>query len=102
MSEFILDQAADAPEWSAYHKAAGKLEAAGFVVGSMQRGFPTVAMFGFDYVSKWTNMTRREQQAAHALIEGPGGSFRSGPIKVTISPECPAAGVEAFARLMAI
>ena len=101
MAEFIFHQAPAAPEWTAYHAAERKLEEAGFAVGSIQRGFPTVAMFGFEYVSKWKNMTRGEQKAAHVLIEGPGGSFRSGPIKVAISPECPPEGVEAFARVMA-
>lgn len=94
--EYTFFQSDGEEEWAAYHRAEKFLTDAGFSIGSMQRGFPTVAMFGDWDVSKWGNMTARERKDSHVYIEGARGTFRGGPIRVSVRSNCPAEAVQAL------
>lgn len=59
----------------------------GISFGSMERGFPIGLMRGDYLISKWTNMTRAEQEACHGTMTAEGGRFRNGPIVITMKPE---------------
>lgn len=62
--------------WDAYRAAEGYCLERGWSVGSMQRGSPTAVFEGYCYVSKWRNLSRKEQGEALAVITSKYGTFR--------------------------
>ena len=81
----------DGDSFSAYYAAEKWCEKQGFSVGSMQRGAPTLIYYGDCDVAKYRNISPEERKAAIGRINGIGGSFRDGPVTVTIKDIKPVA-----------
>lgn len=68
----------------ARQRAERALKAAGFSVGSRQRGAPSGILFGDYSIAKWRNMTVAEREACHGQIFGDDL-----PVQVTFPPAPP-------------
>lgn len=68
-------------DFSAMIAAERFLKAAGFSVGSTQRGDPRGIMFGEYDIPKWRNLNQSERKSLHGQMTG---NMRSGPVTVTI------------------
>ena len=73
--------------FEAYNAARAWLKTRGFIAGSMQRGAPTGVhrLSEAGYISKWRNMTQKEQAALDGTIETLTGSYRAGKVLVRMS-----------------
>ena len=78
MHEIHFEQAGD---FAAISAAKEWCLSQGVSYGSMQRDYPIGLMVGDFAISKWTNMSRAEQEALHGTIVG---SMRSGPVVIRI------------------
>ena len=82
-------------DFAAANDATAFLKAAGFSVGSSQRGAPTAVMFGDYAVSKWKNLNHDERRETHATLTGDN---RNGPLTFRLLPAAPDAAVDALRK----
>jgi len=75
MKRITFDQQGD---FKAYYAAEKWCKENGVSHGSMQRGNPIGLMRGDYVISKWSNMTKKEQGECHGLMKSV--SFRNGPV----------------------
>jgi hypothetical protein len=73
-------------DFEAMYAAEAFLAAAGFSVGSTQRGDPRGIMFGDYDIAKWRNLNGREREALHGTMTG---NMREGPVTVRIFEKAP-------------
>jgi hypothetical protein len=85
-------------DFEALNRATAFLEAAGFSYGSLQRGCPMGVMHGDCSISKWSNLDRDERRLMHGTLNGPGGSFRIGPVRLDLYKHAPAEARAAIAK----
>lgn len=67
-------------DFRAYYAAEAWCRENGISCGSMERRQPIGLMRGEVIISKWTNMTRKEQAELHGTMTS--DSFRDGPVVV--------------------
>lgn len=70
----------------AHSSAVSYLRENGYCVGSMERDRPIGFMYGYDYVSKWKNMTSSEQNTLDGVIL-PMPEFREGNARIVFFVE---------------
>lgn len=54
----------------------------GYEIGSMNGSNPIAMMKGYDYVAKWNNLNRKEQQSVHGVMIS--DYFREKPVTILI------------------
>jgi hypothetical protein len=70
-------------DFEAFHAAEQWCRDNGISFGSMERGNPIGLMRGNWSISKWSNMTKKEQSECHGTMTAKAG-FRSGPVTITM------------------
>jgi hypothetical protein len=84
----------DVGDFAAFDACKRLLKDAGFSIGQMQGPAPIGVMFGECEISKWRNMTPKEQRAMHGTI---AGDKRNGPVVLLIN-NAPLDAIKALAR----
>jgi len=69
-------------DFQALYAAEDWCRANGVSFGSMERANPIGLMRGNYLISKWTNMTKKEQDECHGTMTSP--RFREGPVVITM------------------
>lgn len=72
-------------DFTAYDAATGWCREHGISCGSMSSPFPTGLMWGKVLIAKWKNLTAKERAQVHGTISA--GSFREGPVTLSIIPK---------------
>lgn len=89
-------------DFEACRAATDLLKAAGFSIGSMERGKPRGILFGDFAIAKWRNLSHVEVRQLHGLMEvPPSGRFRTGPVYVTLTNDAPPEARAAFEAAIA-
>lgn len=70
-------------DFSALSEAENYLGNLGYTFGSMERGQPIGVHKDADYISKWTRMTREEQESLDGVLTA-SPSFRDGDVTLTL------------------
>lgn len=86
--------AVDGEAFGAQYAAEKWLRARSFSFGSSCVAGPQAIWFGDCSISKWRNLSAKEQRAAHATMDG----RRGGIVKITLRLHAPTEAVEAFTK----
>jgi hypothetical protein len=79
-AKIVFEQTGD---FAAFRAAEKWCRDNGISHGSMERRNPIGLMRGDWTISKWSNMTRKEQSECHGTMTAEAG-FRNGPVTITI------------------
>lgn len=68
--------------FESYYAASRWAKEQGYKIGSMDGFNPIAMMKGYDYVAKWHNISRKEQQLVHGVMIS--DYFREKPVTILI------------------
>lgn len=70
----------DGTAFCAYYAAERWAKANGYTLGSMEQNKPIGLHKGAEYISKWSKMTKAEQESLDGTIRS--ADFRNGPVTI--------------------
>jgi hypothetical protein len=73
-----------ADDFEALHRATEWLFANGYNYGSMQADAPIGIRRGDVCIAKWRSLSRAERMALDGVMDAPGRTYRTGPIRITL------------------